>query len=160
MRTGTLSLAVLALPLVAATSWVAWVAGAETLGRRSFAPPPFRNSAEAAAAGDAASMLRLIRMGDDPGRVHPICCELISSQVQYATTLEAALWSRRIDSVRLLDREGAIVDPGQRRDLACLAADLEIEEAVVYLGSEPSCVKGAALERVLARTREAGGADE
>lgn len=160
MRVGAIALAVLVLPVVTAFAWVGWIAAGERAGINPFSAPPFRNSAEAAAAGDPAGMMRLIRMGDDPTRVHRICCELISSQVQYATTLEAAIWSRRIESIHLLDREGAIIGADERRQLACLAADLDMPDASAYLAPGHTCVRGAAIEQVMARTREVNGTDE
>jgi hypothetical protein len=154
------ALAALVVPLVAATLWIGWIAAGEAAGVRPFSAPPLRNSAEAAAAGDAAAMLRFLRMGDNPTRIYPIDPSLISSTVQYATTLEAALWSRRVDPIRLLDRQGAIVGVDARRELACLAADLDLPDVVAYLAPHHLCVPGAALSRIQARTKEVSGADE
>ena len=92
-------------------------------------------------------------MGDNPSRIHPIRGDIISPKIRHATTLEAALWSRHIEMIRVLDREGAIVDAEQRRELACLAVDLELPEVANYLAPERACVPGAVLERIIARSR-------
>ena len=114
----------------------------------------YQNSAEAAAAGDAARALRFLRMGDDPTRIHAVRPHLISGNVLKVTTMEAAMWSRQIDMIRALDREGAIVDPDQRRDLACLAFDLDLPEVRRYLAADAACVRGAAIERIIERSAE------
>lgn len=141
------------LPLVASTLWMTAVAVGELAGRAPFAAPAYRNSAEAAAAGDAAAMLRMMRMGDDPTRIRPVRPEFISSQIELTTTLEAAMWSRRPEMIPLLDDTGAIVDDDQRRELACLAFDLGLPDVVEYLGTDAPCVKGAAIARIVARSR-------
>jgi hypothetical protein len=112
----------------------------------------YRNSAEAAAAGDPARVLRFLRMGDDPTRIRAVRPELISGQVLRVTTLEAAMWSRQVDMIRVLDREGAIVDPDQRRELACLASDLDLPDVKSYLAPEEPCVPGAIMKRIIARS--------
>ncbi|MGH9348731.1 MAG: hypothetical protein ACRD26_15845, partial [Vicinamibacterales bacterium] len=116
----------------------------------------FRNSAEAAAAGDAAAMLLFLRRGDNPTRVHPVRPDLISSAIVRATTLEAAMWSRRISMIRALDREGAIIGDDERRELACLARDLDLPDVAEYLAPAQACVRGQAVERVVARSRQEG----
>jgi hypothetical protein len=112
----------------------------------------YRNSAEAAAAGDAARALRFLRMGHNPTRIQPVRPHLISPDVLQVTTLEAAMWSRQIDLIRALDREGAIVDPDQRRDLACLAFDLDLLDAQRYLAADVTCERGAAIKRIIERS--------
>jgi hypothetical protein len=139
------------VPTVAVTLWMLSVTIAEWHddGRDTL----YLNSAEAAAAGDAARALRFLRMGDDPTRIHVIRPEVISARVQRATTVEAAMWSGHAEMVRALDREGAIVDPDQRRELACLALDLDMPEVADYLAPERTCVKGAAVARIVARSK-------
>jgi hypothetical protein len=161
-RAGALLWATLTLPLLLATAWTLVVVGGERAGRRPFAAPPFRNSAEAAAAGDAASTLRMLRLGDNPTWVHQVRPELISSAIVRVTTLEAALWSREINMVRALDREGAIVDREQRRELACLARDLDMPAVAEHLAPNAACVPDEAMKRVRQRSAapEAGGGDE
>lgn len=114
----------------------------------------YQNGAEAAAAGDAARVLRFLRMGDDPTRIHSVRPQFISGNILKVTTMEAAMWSRQIDMIRALDREGAIVDPDQRRDLACLAFDLDLPAVKRYLDADVACVRGAAIARIIERTAE------
>lgn len=144
----------IALPPVAVTAWALVIAVGERTGSAPFAAPPFRNSAEAAAAGDAAAALRFIRLGDNPTRVHAVRPEIISSAILRVTTLEAALWSRRINMIRALDREGAIVGDDERQTLACLALDLDQPDVAEYLAPGTTCVRNAAMERVVARSRD------
>jgi hypothetical protein len=161
MRLGSVAAFVAALPIVVVTGATLWVAAGECRGRNYLAAPPFRNSAEAAAAGDAATALRRLRMGDNPTRIYPIRAEVISSRILNATTLEAAMWSRHIEMIRALDREGAIVDDDQRRQLACLALDLDLPDVATYLAPAHTCVRGAAIERIIARSKpEAATSDE
>lgn len=148
---------VVCLPLLAVTGGVAWVAVGERTGSHPLSLSPARNSAEAAAAADPAAMLRFMRQGDDPTRVKPVRPELISSEVLFATTLEAAMWARELNIVRLLDDEGAIVGADQRLELACLAEDLDLMAVAEYLVPERTCEPGAALRRVKARTRPEKG---
>jgi hypothetical protein len=99
-----------------------------------------------------------MRAGEDPFRVYGLHPDAISSVVLFATPMEAAVWSRQLLMIQLLDREGAIQDAAHRREIACLAADQEIGDMVEYLspGGPPECVPREAYERVLARTpREA-----
>jgi hypothetical protein len=56
--------------------------------------------------------------------------------------------------IRLLDREGAIPAGGGREALACLAADVGVDDIVTYLSpaAPPNCTPGEAMTRVTART--------
>jgi acetamidase/formamidase len=107
---------------------------------------------------DAGGVLRFLRHGEDPHAVHPVRSEIISSAILRATTVEAAMWSRQVEMIKLLDREGIIGDE-QRASLACLAVDLHVDEVVEYLapGGASACQPGQALARVAARTHSAGG---
>ena len=82
----------------------------------------------------------------DQKSFHPQCGE--------ATTLEASMWSRQLELVQLLDQAVAF-DQEERAELACLAADLEIDDVVEYLAPDGigHCESGKALERVIARSR-------
>jgi hypothetical protein len=153
MRVGLAGAVVTALPVVALVAAMVGVAVGEWRGRSPLGLPPFRNSAEAAAAGDAPTALRYLRMGDNPTRMYPLRSDVISSRIVSATTLEAALWSRHIEMIRVLDREGAIVDADERRQLACLAQDLDLPDIANYLAPDQTCVRGAALERIIARSK-------
>ena len=150
----SLPIALCVTPLVLATAVMTATVLGEVTGRTPFSDGGPRNSAEAAAVGDAAVLLRLLRSGESPLRVHRLRPEIISSDVQFATTLEAAVWSRRIEMIRLLDREGVIVGRETRGGLACLAADLDLPDVMAYLAPDGvQCVPGEASARVVARTR-------
>jgi hypothetical protein len=148
----------LAAPLGAAALVLVIVTAGERVGAMPFSGVTPVNSAEAAGMASAVHVLRFLRMGDDPHRVHPIRPEIISSAVQRATTLEAAMWSRQLGLIQLLDREGAIVGRDERRALACLAADLKVEDVARYLAPEGTafCEPGKAYDDVLARTSGEG----
>jgi hypothetical protein len=91
-------------------------------------------------------------------RVYDLRPDVISSVVLRATPMEAAVWSGRLPLVQLLDGGGAIQDDAHRREIACLAVDMEMDDMVEYLSPDgpPDCVPREAYERVLARTpREA-----
>lgn len=141
-------------PLGAATAGIVLVAAGERLGAAPLAGLVPQNSAEAAGLASAGDVLRFLRKGDDPRQVHAVRPEVISSAVRRVTTLEAAMWSRQLELVQLLDRQSAF-DRGERAALACLAADLRIDDVVEYLAPDGTgqCEPGQALERVLARSR-------
>jgi hypothetical protein len=148
----------LAAPLGAAALLLVIVTAGEQLGATPLSGVIPVNSAEAAGMASAVHVLRFLRMGDDPNRVHSIRPEIISSAVRRATTLEAAMWSRQLGLIQLLDREGAIVGRDQRRALACLANDLKVEDIAGFLAPEGTvfCEPGKAFEGVLARTSGEG----
>jgi hypothetical protein len=153
MKQPSIALVLLSSPIAMAILWLALVAAGERRGGHPFSAPPLRNSAEAAATGDAAAVLRFLRMGDDPTRIHLVRPEIISSQILKVTTVEAAMWSQHFEMIQLLDQEGAIVDPDQRRELACLAADRDMPEVAAYLAADVQCVRGAAIDRIIARSK-------
>jgi hypothetical protein len=145
----------LSIPLVLAMILLAWAIVAERLGVPTDDRQPL-NIAEAAGFANAADVVRRLRMGEDPGRVYPLRAHVVSSSVRRATALEAALFTRRIELVRLFDQEGVAIEPETRAALSCLAADLELEVIANYLSKNSSvnCEKNAALERLTARTTE------
>jgi hypothetical protein len=105
--------------------------------------------------GAASEVLRLLGNGEDPNRVLPLRGAIISSSVQRATALEAAVWSRRRELVEVLDRRAAIADEQTRQHLVCLARDLDARDIADYLapGRVPECVQHRELDLVLARTK-------
>ena len=146
MRTRTIMLSgVLIAPTLLGTALIAWLVVGESSGWTPFAEDdPPRNSAEAAAVGDAASVLRFIRLGDGPLDVQPVRAHLLP--VPYVTTLQAAVWSRRLDLIQILDAEGAIASADTRSELACLALDLGAPDIALYLTeSLRHCQPGAEL---------------
>jgi hypothetical protein len=145
------------VPLVVAAAWSVILVAGERMGRAPFAAPAPRNSAEAAAAGDAGLMFRFLHQGDNPHWIRTVRPDLKSSSVVQVTTAEAALWSLNVDIVRALDRVGAVGDRERRRQLACLARDVELVEIADYLMPTADCVPGEAIGRVRARSADAAG---
>lgn len=141
----------LALPLATATAAILWVSLGETAGAAPWAGLVPRNGAEAAGLGSATDLLRFLRAGEDPHAVYDVRPDVISSAIRKATILEAAMWSRQVELVQLLDREGAIA-ASDRDALTCLAADLKIVDVVAYLAPEGAhCEPGEALQQVADR---------
>jgi hypothetical protein len=142
-------------PVVVATLGVIAFSGQELRGEAPFSYGPVRNVAEAAAMGHASEVLRLLAAGQDPNQVWPVRRDIISSTITKVTALEAAVWSRRVQLVELLDRQG-VIDDRSRRHLACLANDLEnpVEDIVLYLSPDGplNCAHGQAIAAVLERS--------
>jgi len=143
----------LVVPPMLAIMCVVLVGVAERSGTTIFGGQPPANLAEAAALGRADDVVRRLDLGEDHQRVYDLRPGVISSAVLRATPTEAAMWSRRLPIVRLFDRAGAI-DTARRRELACLAADLDLEDVVEYLSQAgpPRCAPHEARDRVLARS--------
>jgi hypothetical protein len=143
----------LLVPLLLAGVGAAWISVGERLGLTPLAGDPPANSAEAAAIGSAGDVYRFLRAGENPHAVYAVRPAFISSAVLRATTLEAAMWSREIEMIWLLESEGAMSD-ADRPALACLAVDLGLDEIAEYLmpGSESRCVRGQAMGQVVARS--------
>ena len=154
-----IALALLA-PIAVATVGVLAVAAGERAGASPFAGLVPRNSAEAAGLGRAAELLRFLEAGEDPHAVYPVRPEILSSAIRRATTVEAAMWSRQVEMIKLLEREGAVGGGEERSALACLAADLRVDDVVEHLAPEGlhGCEPGQALALVTARTGSAEGA--
>ena len=142
----------IAAPAVCATLLVLLFMGMEMAGYTPSSVQP-DNIAEAARIGNAAEILRRLQAGEDPTRRQTIRPDLSGGAETHMTALEAAVFSRRVQNVQLLDARGAIVDAATRHFLACLAVDLEVEDIVEYLspGDAPRCDPGAARTQV--RTR-------
>jgi hypothetical protein len=149
----------LVAPIAAATAGILSVVAGERHGASPFAGLVPRNSAEAAGLGRAAELLRFLRNGQDPHAEYPVRPEILSSAILRATTVEAAMWSRQLELIELLEREGAIDGNEEREALACLAADLQIDDVVQHLAPAgvSGCEPGQAIARVAARTSTAGG---
>lgn len=143
-----------ALPPVLATAGIVWFSLSELAGRTPLSSGAPANIAEAAGLGSGAEVMRMLREGQDPRAVLPLSRETISSTVTRASAIEAAVWSRKVQVVDLLDREGALADPEQRHHVLCLARDVGVDEIVVYLAkTDPApCEEGRAVAAVLARS--------
>jgi hypothetical protein len=155
MKRGAL-VALVSIPPLLAIVVLMFLVAAEHVDARVVGDRP-QNVAEAAATGNAAEVIRMIRAGEDPRRVYPLRARIVSSSLRQATALEAAMWSRTLPMVRLLEDQGFIADPAVRHDLMCLAGDLELPDIAQYLSvaGEAACVKGDAYAHVVARTAAA-----
>jgi hypothetical protein len=143
------------LPAAAASVLVASFAALELAGRTPFAYRRPSNIAEAAGMGMAAEVLGRMRLGQDPRAVRDVRADIISSSIPRVTALEAAVWSRRLRLVRLLDREGAIGSGPERDHLACLARLLRAGEIETYLapGAAAGCDPEKTIRAIEARAR-------
>jgi hypothetical protein len=143
------------LPVIVMTAGILGFIVSESGGRTPLSYGPARNVAEAAAWGNAAETLRQLSLGQDPTRIQPIRAEVLSSAIRQITALEAAVWSRQLALVQLLDERGMIVGD-ERRRLACLAADINAGDIRDYLSmpEPPACQPQQVYEDVLARTKK------
>jgi hypothetical protein len=132
---------------------LAGFAVSETLGHTPLAYRRPINIAEAAGMGRGAEVLRFLQHGADPAVVAPVHPDVISSAITRVTALEAAVWSRRVELVRMLDRYHRF-DGAQRAHLACLARDIGTADVAEYLGvSNPgACEAGATMRAIEARS--------
>ena len=146
-------LAIAAAP-VAALLLLAAFAVSETLGHTLFAGDRAANIAEAAALGRGAEVLRLLHEGGDPAVVMAVHPDIISSSITRVTALEAAVWSRRVQMIRMLDRRQLIPGAARAR-LACLARDIRAADIAEYLGnSDPGgCQAGATVRAIEGRAQ-------
>ena len=133
--------------------YLAAIVAAEGSGGTWLAARLPANIAEAAGTARADLVVRFLEAGQDPARIYPLHPDVISSTVRHATALEAAVWSHQRPLIELLDRKGAIPGGG-RHALACLAADVGVDDIVAYLSPDapPDCVRGEAIGHVTART--------
>jgi hypothetical protein len=111
---------------------VAFMAG-ETVGYSPLRYRPPHSVAEAAALATASEVLRHLRAGADPSAIVTVRPDVISSDVTKVSAVEAAVWGRTIELIRLLDREGAIPTPERRQYLACLSEALDARDILAYL---------------------------
>lgn len=127
-------------PIVAAAALLVAFVGFELAGATPLAYQPPANVAEAAGMGMAAEVLRFMRLGEHPGLVRHVRADIISSSVTRVTALEAAVWSRRLRVIRLLEREGAIGSGPIREHLACVSRHIGADEIEAYLA--PGGIRG------------------
>ena len=147
-------MAALALPIVATACLVLAVEAAEWSGRDAWTDTRPRNAAEAAALGRTADLVRAIRRGEHPEQILPIRPDAIPEAPAWLSTIEGAMWADGPATIRLIEREGAVLTPSTRQSLACLALDLGRQATADYLTgtSKAECVPGATLEKIRART--------
>jgi hypothetical protein len=142
-------------PPLAGTLLLVFFALAEMSGRTPLSYQAPANIAEAAGMAMESEVLRFLREGQDPTAVFDIRPDIISSSVTRVTALEAAIWSRRVRLIGMLEREGAIRSDDSRQHLVCLAADIRADELVRRLAPQGAagCEEGGARRFIEARSR-------
>lgn len=126
----------LVAPVVGTVVLLLAFALSEVAGHTPVSYPAPRNLAEAAGMGTAAGVLRFLREGQDPNAIVAVGPEVISSSITRVTALEAAMWSRQVELVQLLDRHGAIDGAARRQYLACLGRNLGTDDIVAFLAPD------------------------
>ena len=145
-----------AVPSVAGTLAMMLFIGLEAVGATPLAVYP-QNIAEAAAMGNGAETLRRLLDGEDPNRIQDVSPEIISGALTRLTALEAAVLSKRVQLVQLLDSRGVIVNADTRLTLSCIAHAAEARDIVDYLtpGADIPCEHPqAVIDSIMARTSE------
>jgi hypothetical protein len=143
---------VVVAPALTATLLAAGFAAGELLGGHPFSYSRPRNIAEAAAMGSGAEVLRLLRAGEDPRAIMDVRSELISSNITRVNAVEAAVWGRRVQLLRMLERHGAIEGDDMKRYVACLATLARVPSIVEEFATSGT---GECDEEQVARALEA-----
>jgi hypothetical protein len=139
----------LALLPVSALLVLVTIAVAESSGVALVGAVPTENLAEAAATGEAATVVRLVGAGQNPRGV--IAARPGVTGLALVTPVEAAVLAGDAGMVQLLDRLGAIVGD-DRLKVACLARDLDEAPIAEFLvPSGLSCEPGAAVAALRSR---------
>jgi hypothetical protein len=146
-----------ALPPVVAIGIVLAFVVAEVTGSTPFSYQPPANLAEAAGMGNAPEVRRYLELGQDPAQVMPVRPDIISSQITRVTPLEAAIWSRRGQLVRIFERAGALRDENTRQHVACLTAYLRVDEILEQIAPQgvAGCDPEKTFELIRARSQPA-----
>lgn len=128
------ALAVL-VPVVIVNAGLGLFALREAAGRPPFAEPPYASLSEAAATGDAATVVRMVRSHADANAMGTVRQGLLDiHQPLEVTPLEAAVLGRRAELIALLRAHGAVGESGA---LACLAEAIGATDALRSLGVPP-----------------------
>lgn len=91
------------------------------------------NLAEATAVRDTAEVARQLEDGADPNRRVTVRAGLLARGPVASTPLEAAVFIRRTELIRLLHQHGARLDPDAWNHATCYASRLELGEIVAAL---------------------------
>ena len=155
VRQSTSAVAMVLGPMLVAMAFLLLFTVGELIGVRPFSYQAPSNLAEAAGMGSMPEVLRFIRQGADSTRVEKVRPDIISSEITKVTAPEAAIWSRRVQMVRLMEREGAFGREADRPHLACLARALRVAEIVDYLKfpEAAECDPDQTIAQIVARGR-------
>lgn len=126
------AIAVAAPPAAACAVALLLLAG-WAVGWHPFWPTPDVTLSEAAAVRDDAEVVRLIEQGHDPSRRWAVRSGIIDGDGHLLTPLEAAVMIRRLQTVELLLREGAVLTAEQRNALIELADAHSAPDIAEYL---------------------------
>jgi hypothetical protein len=128
----TLRLLAVAVPPVAGLGLLWFLVAAEAMGRGFFSAPAAPTISEAAATGEAARVVELVRQGRDPNGLSRVQAGLLDSAPRDLTPIAAAILGAQPEMVGLLRQQGARVIDARR--VACLAHARGVPEALDYLG--------------------------
>jgi len=142
-------------PVVAASALVVSFVAFDMAGAPPLSYRMPTNMAEAAGMGSGWEVLRRLRDGEDPNAVQPVGPDVISSSIRRVSAVEAAVWGRRVQLLRLLEREGAIQGDETKRYLACLATIARVPAIVEHFapGGASGCDEDRVLRQLEARAR-------
>lgn len=155
VRTQRWMMLAVALPAAFFALVVVGFATLELAGRTPLTLQP-ANMAEAAAMGNAAETVRRLSFGESPYGVEDVRGDILQSDPLRVTPLEAAVYSKKLELIRLLDSRGLLFADEVRGSLACLAGDIGAGDIGEYLQRERpvECESGAARGRILDRMKE------
>lgn len=107
-----------------------------------FRPDPPLTLSEAAALRDHAQIVWLVQRGSDPNRASHVRAGVLRSDERAMTPLEAAIATRRVDTIALLIDQGALVHAGNYPALRCFAEQTRSREVIDFVASQlPSAVQ-------------------
>jgi hypothetical protein len=138
---------VAALPPVLLGAFTVIALALGLFGRHPMWPLSQPNLAEAAATRDAASVVLLMREGDDPNAPRMIRAGVLARGAVRRTPLEAALEEQRLEIVSILLRHGASMTEAQRIEFTCAArrrGDADIVKFFETRGGPVTCGAGGA----------------
>lgn len=128
----------LVVPLLVPVCLAAYVAAGWVSGHVPFWTVPDLTLSEAVLVRDGAESLRLIRNGRDPNRAWPVRADLSETgRDDVMTPLEAAVAIRRVELVRLLLAQGAVVTSAERSALIDRAQRGGGRDVAEYLEQHP-----------------------
>ncbi|MEQ1909748.1 MAG: hypothetical protein ABMA15_13050 [Vicinamibacterales bacterium] len=133
LREGSAPVLLLKLPPIVGLAVIVAVLTAEWSGYRGHAEPRSNTLSEAAASGEAARAVELLIRGQDPNRVWPVAANVLSHATYELLPIDAAILSRRIQMVALMQRHGA--KTANPVGSACLARAIGLPEAQAFIGA-------------------------
>ena len=155
------------LPALLAVLWSAWK-GLELLVLDPTAPQrSIANLSESVALNDRARTFWMLEQGADPNVPYPVRAGVVFAYPVPVAPLEAAVFTREINTFELLLTHGAVTDEDGFRFLYCLAVDNEADALSAFIlkragitADSTDCSPSAAIDSIRARgTRPPRGSD-